>query len=292
MSKAKPKNQRPWLVVTENDLHAGSTVAPVGEDVRLDDGGYYRPSRLNLWLWERRELTWGKLARLREEHGARGVVVCNGDLFDGNHHGTTQILSGNPEAQHYVATRMADAWERFQPERVYIVRGTDAHVGEAASAEEGFAKGLTGRLPVVRDPDTHLWSYWTLNARFHGRLGNWAHHTNVGGLPWTAPGTINRLAFRIWTEAAMRQWPIPDLAFRAHAHATLAGGRLLDSYDNYPTRALLVPSWQAKTGYAHKRVTEAVTTFGVVATLIQPNGDYQVFPFLTQPDAPTIQEVL
>ena len=281
---------RPWLVVTENDLHAGSTVAPCGEDVRLDDGGYYKPSKLNLWLWAKREATWAQLRALRERHNAHGVIVCNGDLFDGNHHGTTQILSGNPEAQHYVASRMADVWERFHPDRVYIVRGTDAHVGEAASAEEGFAKGLASRMPIVRDPETHLWSYWALNVRFHGRLLNWAHHANVSGLPWTAPAGIARLAFRIWSEHSLRNWPVPDLAFRAHSHSTVPGGKLLDSYDAYPTRAILVPSWQAKTGYAHKRVTEAVTTFGVVATLIQPNGDYQVFPFLTQPDPPTIQE--
>ena len=288
---SKSKAQRPWLVVTENDLHAGSTVAAVGEPVRLDDGGYYKPSKLNLWLWGKREATWAKLRALKAQYDAKGIVVCNGDLFDGpTHHNTSQVLSGNPEAQHYVASRMAETWEAFGPDRLYIVRGTDAHVGEAASAEEGFAKGLAGRLPVVRDPETHLWSYWTLNVRLHGRLLNWAHHANVSGLPWTAPAGIARLAFRIWSESSLRGWPSPDLAFRAHSHSTVPGGKLLDSYDAYPTRAILVPSWQAKTGYAHKRVTEAVTTFGVVATLIQPTGEYQVFPFLTQPDPPTIQE--
>lgn len=286
----KRPDKRPWLVVTENDLHAGSTVAAVPpEGVRLDDGGYYKPSKLNAWLWDKREATWASVRALAK--GCRVVVVENGDMFDGNHHGTSQILSGNPEAQHYVATRMMDAVEAVQPERVYVIRGTDAHVGEAASAEEGFAKGLTTRLPVVRDPETHLWSYWLLNAAFHGVRCNWAHHANVGGMPWTAPASISRLAARIWAESSLRGWPPPHLAFRAHSHATIPGGRLLDSYSNYPTRAILVPSWQAKTGYAHKRVTEAVTTFGLVATLIQPDGSYTVHPFLVQPDPPKIQEV-
>ena len=284
--------KRPFLIVTENDLHAGSTVAMVPpEGVRLDDGGYYKPSKLNSWLWESRESTWAKIRALKAKHKADAVVVGNGDLFDGpTHHNTSQVLSGNPEAQHYVATRMMDAWESVKPQRVFIVRGTDAHVGEAASAEEGFAKGLSGRLPVVRDPDTHLWSYWYLNVRFHGRLLNWAHHANVSGLPWTAPASIARLAFRIWSEHTLRGWTPPDLAFRAHSHSTVPGGKLLDSHDAYPTRAILVPSWQAKTGYAHKRVTEAVTTFGVVATLIEPNGAMTVYPFLTQPDPPLVQE--
>ena len=281
---------RPWLVVTENDLHAGSTVAACPEPVRLDDGGYYQPSPLNLWLWAKRESVWAQIRTLKATHKARVAIISNGDLFDGNHHGTTQILSGNPEAQHYVASRMADTWETLEPERLYLVRGTDAHVGEAASAEEGFAKGLKQRFPVVRDPETHLWSYWFLNVDFHGVYCNWAHHTSVSGIPWTAPAAINRLAARIWMEAALRHWRTPTLAFRAHAHATMPGGKLLDSGDNYPTRAILVPSWQAKTGYAHKRVTEAVTTFGTVATLIQSDGTYTVHPFLVQPDPPTIQK--
>ncbi len=287
-AKTRAKDQRPWLVITENDLHAGSTVAAVPpEGVRLDDGGYYKPSPLNTWLWDRRERVWSELRTLAK--GCRVAVVFNGDLFDGDHHGTTQILSGNPEAQHYVATRMMDAVEAIRPERVYVVRGTDAHVGEAASAEEGFAKGLAGRLPVVRDPETHLWSYWRLDVDFHHVRCNWAHHANVGGMPWTAPASINRLAFRIWSEAALRHWEYPHLAFRAHSHATIPGGRLLDSHDAYPTRAILVPSWQAKTGYAHKRVTEAVTTFGLVATLIPPDSPYTVIPFLVQPDPPKRQ---
>lgn len=288
----KRPNTRPWLVITENDLHAGSTVAAVPpEGVRLDDEGYYKPSKLNSWLWDSRETVWAKLRALQKKTKAQVAVICNGDLFDGPaHHGTSQTLSGNPEAQHYVATRMTDAWASLHPERVYLVRGTDAHVGESASAEEGFAKGLAGKLPVVRDPQTHLWSYWDLRVRFHGLFCQWAHHANIGGLAWTMPGAIARLAFRIWTEHQLRGWAPPALAFRAHSHSTVPGGQLLDSGRAYPTRAILVPSWQAKTGYAHKRVTEAVTTFGLVATLIQPDGSYEVFPYLVQPDEQQPQE--
>lgn len=282
---------KPILLVTENDLHAGSTVAMVPpEGVRLDDSGYYKPSKFNSWLWKKREAVWAKVRKLKNQHGAEARIISNGDLFDGAHHGTTQVLSGNPEAQGYVAGRMADAWESLAPTHLYFVRGTDAHVGEAASAEEAFAKGISTRLPVVRDPQTHLWSAWELRLRVHGKLCHWAHHTGVSGLPWTAPAAINRLAFRIWSEHQLRGWPAPDFAFRAHAHATIPGGRLLDSGDNYPTRAILVPSWQAKTGYAHKRVTESVTTFGLVALLLFPDGRSTVYPFLVQPDPPTEQE--
>src|SRR5690349_18053925 len=84
---------RPVVIAVVSDTHNGSTVALCPERIALDDGGAYEASRAQRWLWASWLDFWGKAQALRTAHDAALYTVFNGDLTEGNHHGSTQILS-------------------------------------------------------------------------------------------------------------------------------------------------------------------------------------------------------
>lgn len=288
---AKPVTE---LVAVISDLHAGSTVGLCGRKGPMtDDGQVIQPSLLQRWLLERFERYWTRVKAERRRLRARLTVVCNGDAVDGpNHHGTTQSMSSSKDAQAYIAHSLFEIVGEAKPDQVFFVRGTSSHVGEAGGDEEALAAQLGHgavltlggethdfrALPVCRAPGTGLWSHQKLLLDLNGTRLDFRHHASVGGLPWTAPGAIARLAFRIWVEHTQRGWRPPDLAIRSHLH------HYRDSFQAHPTRAIITPAWQAKSNYAHQKVTEVISDFGGLLITIPPTGPYTVEPVLFPPD--------
>src|SRR5690554_3562020 len=86
-------------VVCVSDLHCGSTVAVCPPTLHLDDGGEYHASDAQRWLWQLWREFWERVERERDRDDADLYVVYNGDLVDGDHHNTPQIMSRNPVAQ-------------------------------------------------------------------------------------------------------------------------------------------------------------------------------------------------
>ncbi len=270
---------KPVVLLLTGDQHCGSTVGLCPpEGVRLDDGGEYKPSKPQQWLW----WCWEQLhARARETVAAvKGDlwVVLNGDLVDGDHHKTTQIISGNPEAQSYVAGRAFDLTKSLHPKRLFVVRGTEAHTGNSGSAEEGIAK----RLIAERDPETELWSCWHLRLKVHGKLCDIQHHgRGLGKLPHTKQNGANSLAWRVWSTYAERGHPAPALVVRSHLH------QYADSYGAHrQTRALFLPSFQLKTAFVHKVAADEIADVGGVIVVVEPNGHMTVTPVLFEPAMP------
>lgn len=81
---------------------------------------------------------------------------------------------------------------------------------------------------------------------------------------------VDRLAFLIWSEHALKGERAPDLAIRSHVH--VAG----DSGDAYPTRAVITPAYQLKTSYVHKVSPESLSTIGMTAVVVHPSGQIDV----------------
>ena len=245
----------------------------------MDDEGRYTPSRPQLWLWAKWEEFWTTVEGLRRERRARLWTVFNGDLVDSpGHHGTSQTISLNPEAQSYVADRVFSVPMALKPDRVFVIRGTEAHAGTSGSSEEAIAKVLR----TERDPETQNWSRWRLRLDVNGLLCDFQHHGRFGTRPWTRQNALSALAFQIWSEHALRGLRHPDLAFRSHLH------QFGDSYNAYPTRVVQTPAYQLKTAHAHKVAAEAISDVGGIITVVEPDGKYEVRPQLYSPDLPRV----
>lgn len=257
---------KPIVLAVDSDVHNGSTLAACPpEGVRLDDGGKYTPSLAQLWLWQCWEDYWlGHVQPLVHKLKAELWVVLNGDSFEGDHHGTSQIVSRNPEPQAYLADRVFGVPRSLKPKRTFIVRGTEAHVGPSGATEEGFARSIRAE----RDPVSQKWSWWHLRLRPHGVLWDFQHHpSSRGTLPWTRPQMVSRMAFRIWTEHQLRKREAPQVAIRSHQHVHA------DSEGQYPTRAVITPAWQLKTAHAHKVAADSIADVGGLLVAVYPDGE-------------------
>lgn len=250
------------LVVS--DLHCGSTVGlcpPEGID--LDDGGMYLPSEAQVWLWER----WMQMIRDALRHlgeGDRLHVIVNGDLVDGDHHGTLQLVSRSISDQLEIAKRCFEPLLALGLDSIAVVRGTETHVGKSGSAEESFARWLVAQgAKVIADPDTGNFSHWHYRAKYGGVLIDAAHHGRVGGRPWTKLNGTASLAAEIVMEYAKRGETPPAIAVRSHYH------QFVDTGENFPTRVIQTPAFQLATAFVHKVAAESLADVGGVLVVIE-----------------------
>jgi hypothetical protein len=263
------KSKRPITIAITSDQHANSTLAAVPpEGCVLDDGGKYQPSAVNSWIWDCWTNYWERVAQHVKYLDAELWCVFNGDLVEGTaHHGTTQVVSSHPEPQAYLADRIFGVPRSLAPQRTFVVRGTEAHVGPSGATEEAFARSIRAE----KDHATGRWSWWQLRLAPHGCLIDCAHHPSIGGnLPWTQPQAVQRLAFLVFSHHAVRGMPHPKLVIRSHRHVTG------DSYDAYPTRAIITPAFQLKTAYAHKVAADSIADIGGIVITADPDGSYSV----------------
>lgn len=244
----------------------------------MDDGGTYRPSKPQVWLWECWERYWKTVAAARKAAKADLWVIYNGDCTEGDHHHTSQIISRNPDAQRYVADRVFGVPGALKPDRLFMVRGTEAHTGTAGSAEEALAKALGSE----RDEETGTWSRWRLRLMVHGLLVDCQHHGRMGQRPWTEQTIVATLAAQVFYEHARRGLRHPDLAFRSHLH------RYADSGDAHPTRVVQTPAWQLKTSHVHKVAAESIADIGGVIAVIRPDHPPEIKKWLVLPALPKI----
>jgi hypothetical protein len=272
------KKQKAVVIAVTSDQHCGSTVAISPPKIELDDGGEYVASKAQRWLWEKWLDFWGKAQERRESLNADLYCVFNGDLTEGDHHGTTQILSGNPAAQASVVNACVAPILDLEPERLFFVRGTEAHVGKSAAFEERIASGLRkDKRPVVVDPDTGTSSWWHLRMDVQGVRLDFAHHGRFGQRPWTRGNVVLNLAAEIFYDHAADGEPHPHIAVRSHQH------RYFDTASAHPTRVIQTPAWQLATAFIHRINPGALACIGGVLIVIQ-NGVPTVEPIIYKPE--------
>jgi len=250
-----------------SDVHAGSTIALCQTKVALDDGGSYEASKAQRWLWQNWVAYWDEVKRACIKRKAPLYIVFNGDLVEGNHHGTTQILSGNPNAQAAVVNAAMAIPLALNPDKLFFVRGTEAHVGASASAEERIADGLRrDKRPVQGDPDTGTASWWHLRLQVYNTLIDVAHHGRTGQREHTRASAAALQAHDILLSHVKKGHRPPDLCLRAHNH------KFNDSFDACQVRVASSGAWQLATAHVHKIATDSLADIGGHIVTVDEDG--------------------
>jgi hypothetical protein len=175
--------------------------------------------------------------------GCRRYLVLGGDLTDGFHHETFQVISANPEIQKRIVFECLKPAMALNPEKVLVVRGTAAHVGEQANIEEGIAR----ELGAHRNDKEGSYSWWNYYGTVAGLMLKVFHHGKLGQLPWTEQASMQRMAWATraaYDRAGMKP---PELILTGHFHKWGDSGEF-----SCPTRALMGPGWQGPTQHVHK----------------------------------------
>lgn len=230
-----------------SDLQTNSTVGLCPPRVQLDDGGTYHYSRLQKQLWG--DYLDFKDRLLSAKGNGDLYLVFNGDLHEGDHHGTAQIITRNTATMQNIAAEVIEPMAQIA-DRMFLVRGTEAHVGKSASLEEDIAKDFDF------EPNGEKRSWWQLIAKFKEKWFDIAHHTSMGSTPVGRGNAANKIAVEAIFEYANRGEVPPDYVLRSHVH------RYADSGNVYRTRAIILPCWQYRTSYVHKVSTGKMASIG------------------------------
>lgn len=266
-----------------SDMHCGGTTALCPEYIKLDDGGEYWASKPQNWIRQCYETTVDAADKLRKKLNARLIFIFNGDMVEGHHHHTTQVLSGNPNAQAHIVDAMMKIPLALGPDAIFIVRGTGAHTGPSSASEERIATGLMKNGdPIVGDPELGTNSHWHLRLKIHGVRVDVAHHGRTGMREHTRGGAAVLYAHDIMLAHIKSGDEYPHLCLRAHHH------KFNDSYDAAPTRVLTTGAWQLSTEYGHKVSPDSLSDIGGALITFDKDEGYEVKKMKFEPSRSTV----
>ena len=256
------------------------------DGVNHDDGNHIAPSKAQSWLWGKHQAFIADIAAIRAGEPDAVLHYWNtGDLVDGDHHNTSQIV-GRDEGLHIEAA--ADVLTKgvltLEPDYIHILRGTPSHVGQGGSLEGAVAREVEARgCPVVRDIDTgsHTWRW--LRAEIGGISFDVRHHGRTGMREHTRKSYAALYAWDIWATFQTSGDEPPDIAVRSHKHTYMDSG----PDQRGVTRAIACPAWQLSSEWVHSKAIESLADIGGVVFVVR-NGDVAIRPLLYKPDRPTV----
>jgi hypothetical protein len=243
MKKTKPA--RPELVLVISDLHVGSTVGLLPPNYQTIEGNVIELNAVQRFLWE----AWQDMNEwvARETAGSNYAVVINGDLIEGDHHGTKQIWSKD------TSDHVAAAAEVLQPvlsraSSFFIVQGTESHTNNHEIS-------LGKILRAEKNPDTGLPAFTRLHLSVRGCLCAFRHHIGTSVRSWTNATQLAAVLAEETIQAVNNGEAPPQVVCAAHRHK-------FGTYSNGRGAVIVSPPWQLLTRFGHKVVPEARTQPG------------------------------
>ncbi len=232
-------------LVVISDPHVGSTLGLCPPMTELADGSGYIPNPIQEWIWDR----WVAFRTHIHERlgGRRWGFVINGDIIEGNHHRTLELI--HPDVGIHVRT----AIEILEPvakdaAHAYVVRGTECHVGTAEN-------GIGAALGSVTAGTSHSAHHWTVTV--NGCVCSFKHHIGSTARTWTRATALGASLANERLEALNAHRTVPSVVCRAHRHVP-------GMYKEPGACLVVTPSWQALTSHGWKAVPDAIPWVGGV----------------------------
>lgn len=223
-----------------SDIHAGSVVALMPPIFRKADDQEVLANALQRWFWE----CWKRTGKWMDEIVGDDPcgLILNGDLIEGDHHRTTEIISRN------IADHVEIARELLEPlatraSKTFVIQGTECHTGDVEAA-------LGKMLHAEVNPETkrHVFDRLTLDicgVRLVAR-----HHVTTTSRPWLESNGLGMELASEQLSAVRNGEPMPRVLCVAHRHV---GGHVVTSEG----LCLATPAWQGLTRHGHKVVPAA-----------------------------------
>ncbi len=143
------------LIAVVSDIHCGSSVGLLPPGFVLAEGQEIGQSKRQKWLWQAWTDTWNRFYEYAGDEPF--ALVVNGDIIEGVHHGTKQVIS--PDANDHLEAAVATLKPiADKAAKVFITDGTECH---SANTEQKLGKILN----AVPDPNTGRRSWDRLTSR-------------------------------------------------------------------------------------------------------------------------------
>ena len=232
-------------IVAVSDLHIGSTMGLCAEKVYVAGTGTYLPNKYQTTLLNFWRHFWFEHVPLQTKDADEVYVVINGDILDGVHHQTIEIISNSWRVQEQAAVELlTDTFRKVKHNGLFVVRGTDVHVGQSGTSEERIARELKAELN-----DLDEYSSWQWNLDVDDVVFNFAHHISTTSSAAYETSAPMRELIAGMIEAEQWNQPMPDVVVRSHRHRFIPvsipsiRGRI---------HSVITPAWQLRTPYVEK----------------------------------------
>lgn len=267
-----------FVVIGDTQIGSSTALAPPVFSIHTgikDQMQEVRHNDLQQWMWPNWIDFWKYvrvLAGMRGNNRKHRIVVAHlGDVIDGNHHGTKQIIQDTRDQTQVaidILTPVVDMADAF-----FGIIGTEDHAGVNGEDEIGIYNAL-GAAQYG----------WHLSLRIDGKLHDLAHHGRVGRRPWTSAAA--GIATEVMIDCAESGSQIPNYIWRAHNHIIDDSGLKLVN-----TRAITTPSWQLKTDFGYRVAANRIRSD--IGGFIVNNGilDDRKARYFGQPDGREVIDV-
>lgn len=237
----------PEAILVVGDIHAGSTVGLMPPDFLLAEGQIITHNVIQKHLWSCwTDLTQSRLPDLLDGDGYD--LLLAGDLVEGVHHKTVQVISSNKFDHSECAIEILRPVAE-QAKKTYILKGTEVHTG---SAELAIGKALK----AVKNPDGHR-GFDKLDIEINGHRAIFVHHVSTAMRTYLEASGVGIQMNQEQLEASKMGEKLPTIFGYAHRHRF---GMWVDASGS----AFVSPPWQGLTRHGHKVVNAARTVVGAV----------------------------
>lgn len=230
------------IQVILSDIHVGSTVGLWPDEFIANEGMHIGQNRFQKLLWEHwtacREWIMGVCGKDPFE------LVLNGDLVDGIHHRTLQVMSADVADQTAAVLQVLGDLAG-KTETIHITKGTECHT---RNDELRIGK----ELKATRDPSTGHYAWDRLELTLPtGKIMAATHHMPATKRTYLEASMLSIELQNEVTERVRNGMRPPDIIVRAHRHTH-------GVYSNGRQMAMVTGGWQGLTRYGRKVVPHAV----------------------------------
>jgi len=200
------------------------------------------------WLWQ----CWGRANRWMEKiaNGDPYALVLNGDMTEGIHHRSTQVVSGDKQDHVSIAIEILEPLAK-RAEKTYLVKGTECHVH---ANEVAIGKAL--KAEINDETQKHAFDRLALDAC--GVRCVFRHHIGTSIRMALEATQLSVILVEETAEAIKNGEAPPRIVCAAHRHK-------FGFYLNGRSMCVVSAPWQGLTRHGHKVVSQARTQPGVYA---------------------------
>jgi len=225
-----------------SDTHVGSSTALAPLEFVVHNRSDFeaqvtQANKLQRWLYECWTDYWAHVFKLAKKK--RLIVVHCGDLVDGLHHGSLQVMN-----------EVSDQVEAFEELMLPVLAKAGGFYGVLGTGPSHAGQDNATEAQLYRDLGAIEFGQ-TLTLDIDGTIHDFAHHGRAGARPWTSSAA--NLATEVIMDYASQNMPLPNYIWRGHRHVIDDSGNKLPG-----TRAISLPSWQLKTSFGWRASANTV----------------------------------
>lgn len=229
------------LVLVISDLHVGSTVGLWPKGFVSIEGNPILQNPFQEWLWK----CWVDMNKWVEKvtDGQPYDLVINGDIVDGIHHKTLQVMTPDLGDQ-VIAVKQILGELTPKAANVHLIKGTEAHT---LNQEIHIGKALGGSKNKINGQ--HAWDY--LDLEVNGTLYNFAHHISATARTYLEASAHSIMLGNLSHARSRAKKPVPSVMVRAHRHRH-------GIWEDGNQMSVITGAWQGLTRYGYKVVPDAI----------------------------------